>query len=72
MSNNICPCKLTKEIILELNRENIVRLGESGVCNNPGEDGVTPCGKLLRDHPTEGNKVNSTPKFNILIIISLF
>ena len=65
MSNNLCPCKLTQETILELSRQGIVRLGQGGVCNNPGENGVTPCGMLLRDHPTEGDKINSTHSFNI-------
>ena len=67
MSNNLCPCKLTRGEILELSREGIVRLGEGGVCNSKRKDG-TPgdvCGRLLRDHPTEGKKANSIPLFNI-------
>jgi hypothetical protein len=72
MSENPCPCKLTRGEILELNRENIVRLGEGGICNNLGEDGVTPCGRLLRDHPREGNKIDSITLFNISFVINLF
>jgi len=65
MSYNLCPCKLTRGEILRLAELGVVRLGEGGVCNNPGENGVTPCGRLLRDHPTEGKKANSIPLFNI-------
>ena len=58
MSKILCPCKLTQEKIMWLDDKGHVRLGEGGRCANPAEDGVTPCGKLLRDHPTEGNKTN--------------
>ena len=70
-----CPCNLTQEKILELNREHIVRLGEGGRCDNPAEDGVSPCGRLLRDHPSErdlaGYKMNSIPLYHILTVMIL-
>ena len=41
MSDVSCPCKLTRREILKLAELGAVRLGEGGVCNNPGEDRVT-------------------------------
>jgi len=57
MSNVNCPCKLTQEKILKLAELDSVPLGKGGVCQNFGDDDETLCGMLLRDHPTEGNKI---------------
>ena len=65
MSDNFCPCKLIQEKILKLAELGTICFGKGVVCNNPGKNGVTPCGILPRDHPTEGNKINSMPSFNI-------
>ena len=58
MSNVNCPCKLTQEKILKLAELGSVPLRIGGFCQNFGEDGETLCGMLLRDHPTDGNKIN--------------
>ena len=57
MSNVNCPCKLTQEKILKLAELGSVPLGIGGVCKNPGDDDETLCEMLLRNHPTEGNKI---------------
>jgi hypothetical protein len=44
--------------ILKLAELGSVPLGIGGFCQNFGEDGETLCGMLLRDHPTDGNKIN--------------
>ena len=51
-----CPCNLTRAEILELSRQNVVRLGDGGVCLNPCPQGNLGdhCGKLLAEHPSEG------------------
>ena len=62
---------LGEDLELAIAELGAVRLGEGCVCNNPGENGLTPCGMLFRDHPREGNKVNSNfkPFFRNLTVL---
>jgi hypothetical protein len=63
-----CPCGLTQEELVDLQKHGVVALSTSGVClrHNP-QDMMLQCGRAFEQHPSTGTSLPSP--FDIILTV---